>query len=460
MPRTLVPGASTMGVTAQDVDDARRERDRLADEHEAALEAAHASLAEMRGEDGRLPQTAETRGQVEELFAAADQLGLQVDEARDHVERLHRQAFGADRDDRMDAETARRRGHSAGTVGSASLASRLFANEEFRQVLAQARGSANPAAVIARELGTIDLASDAETAMLLSAASARRGGVELAAQFDGDPMVPDDSGRVPNPFGLPTRDPAILDLITISTTGLDLVEYTVQLDEAGNVVGALPGADLGEASINIERRSVPVVDRGTTLPVPERNLEDEGRVRSFLEGRLTGFLRRDAEDNVIAGDGTGESFTGIENWTGVGGSARLAGDNVADGIHRGITQVRMNYFAEPDAVAFGADTWESIVLEKDDQGRYVHSAGALSQIPTSVWGKRGVVAHAIDADKAIVGAWNEAEMVVRIGLQLREFEQHADYARKRLVLIRALYRAAFLINQPTAFSVVDLTEPA
>lgn len=451
------------GVTPRDIEAARRHRDELATRHDQQLAAAHDRLAEMRdANDGVLPTDEATVGEVEQLFASADTTGSELDGARAHLARLQSQAYGAQPDDRMPAEEARRRGHtpeSTRAAGLPSMAARLIGSEEFRAAREETRGrESGIARIYHRHLAGLQLADADETAGLLSVASARRGGV-MAAQFNGDPIVPDDSGRVPSPIEMPVRAPAILDLITIGATELDVIEYTVQTDELGNVTGQPPGTDFLEASVTVERRAAQIVDRGTSLPVPERNLEDEGRIRTFLDGRLRGFLRRDAEAQAVAGDGLGENFTGIENWPGVGVVTRQSGQNIADTIHRQITQVRMAYFDEPNAVALRGDTWETIVLEKDSQGRYVHSAGALSSVPTSLWGKPTVIGHVLAANTTIVGYWPEAELVVRIGVQLREFEQHADFAKKRLVLLRALYRAAFIVNQPVAFSVGDVTTP-
>lgn len=458
MPRTTVPGASTLGVTAQDVDAARRERDRLVAAHEDATEKAQTRLTEMKeANGGTLPATAETRTEVEELFATADKLGAEVDGARDYLADLQGRAYGRDPGDRMPEETARQRGHGSAPSGQFSIAARLLQSDAYQE--ARASGLSGFAAftkAVASGGGAIQVADRLETRALLS-------DIQAAATLE--PLVGDDQRRLFPPADLRTEQVRLLDLISITETDKDNVDYAVTTNAQGNVIGAAYGAVLGTATITTEARAEAVKRRGTLLDVPEGVLSDEARVKTWLEKWMRFFVRLDSETQVLFGDGAGQNFTGIMNWAGVGARARGA-DPVAVAIHKAITDIRIAYFGEPNAVALRPETFGGMVEERASDGHYVNSGGPFSAIPTSTWGKQAVPTTLLrdgtgnagaDPLDAVVGYWPEAELAVREGTEVRDFEQNKDNIEKGMITFRSQYRSAFIVNQPTAFVALDLT---
>lgn len=444
--RQSVPGASTLGVAEGDITAAREELQRLESAHQTASAAATERLHEMR--DG-VAEGAErpTAGQVQELFAEADQLGAEVDAARGIVSSLLARRRGRDPQDQRPAQA--RRG------GAVTMASRFLAADQVRESLEEGGREQRLAGL--RRVQDLELLGAEEFAASLS----RNATVspDLAAQFDGGPLVPDDQSRIWPPAGLPVREATLLDWIRVGTTDSDSVPYTRQTTETSGVAGKAAGVAADESTIVVAVATEEVVDRLTILPVPERNLEDEGRIRSFLDGRLRGMLRRDAESQVVSGPGTaGTDMTGITNWAGVGAYSRGSGEALADALHKGITNVRTNLFEDPDGIGLTAADMETMILARSaSDGHYENHAGPFAPYPMTVWGKRSAVAHVLAAQQAIVGRWDELELVIRMGPTVQEFLQDSDNVRKRLVTLRALYRAAAIIERPQAFCVVTTT---
>jgi hypothetical protein len=452
MSRTIVPGASTLGVTSQDVDAARRERDRLVAEHDDAIEAAQARLREMKeANDGVLPATAAVREEVQELFAGADQLGLEVDAARQHLARVQAQAYGSDPDDQRPGPAAAAAEQRRSRF---SIAARLLESDAY--LAAREQGLTGVAAfrqAVTASGGGIPVATVAETMQLLS----------LAATLE--PLVGDDQSRLWEPSGLNFETPRILDLISVTTTDKDAVDYAVVTVDALTEGGAPYGTALPTSDITTEARTEAVKRRGTVMDVPEGVLSDESRLRTWLEQRMRRRIRLGTETQVLHGDGAGQNFTGIFNWAGVGSRAKGAG-SVAKAILDALTDVRIAYLEEPDAVAIRPETWSFLLGEQGADNHYVNSAGPFGVLPSSMWGKQvapttvlrdGTGNAGADPLDALVGFFPEAELVVREGLEYREFEQNKDNVEKGMVTVRGQYRAAFVVNDPTAFVAVDLT---
>lgn len=434
--RTDIPGASTLGVTESDVEHARTEVARLESLHAEQQEAAVTRLHEMR--DGVAEgATAPTHGQVEELFANADSTAAELDAARRNLARLNGQRYGHDAADQRPVERAR-------DGGLVTLASHILRNEDVMAAMRDHNVS---------DLRNVELVSADEFMSLL-----RGGGAPMAAQFDGASLVPDDQSRILTPYGLPVRQPTLLSWVRMGTTESDTVPFVRQTVESGTVAGKTPGNAANEATITYTGDTEAIVDRLIGLPVPERNLEDNGRLQSLLEGRLTGMLLRDAESQVVAGDGTsGTDMTGIQNTSNINTYTRLAGESLAVTLHKAITGIRKTLFDEPNGIALTADDWETLVLERDDNGQFVNHGGPFSAYPMTVWNKRAAVAHVLGSNESIVGKWDEAEFVVRLGAQIKRFDQHSDYPSKRLVYLRGLYRATLVVETPQAFNAVDTT---
>ena len=260
------------------------------------------------------------------------------------------------------------------------------------------------------------------------------------------------------PVPIPVRTIRLLDLITMSTTDSDAIFYvkeTVRDDVAAETAW---GTAYNEADYEYELETANVRDIGQFIPAHRSNLMDQGQLQGLLEGRLETGVQLRLESEIMSGDGTGQDFQGILNTDGIGHVERdtTTSELILDVLHRGITNVRLNLFQDPDGIVIHPSAYEQAVLERSTAGGYY--LGPASQMDSrTVWGLPAVVSTVIGEPNACVGNFRQGGICwVRSGVQTRISDSHEDFFTKRMVAILAEMRAAFAAWQPRAFCEVDL----
>ena len=287
----------------------------------------------------------------------------------------------------------------------------------------------------------------------------------FGATVDGEPMIPIDQRLFP-PVPIPVRQIRVLDLITMATTNSDKVDYveeTVRTDAAAETA---KGTAYGEAEYDYVRREAVVRDIGHFVPAHRSNLADQGQLQSLLEGRLQTGVQLRLESQIVGGNGIGENLKGILNTSGIAFVDRdvTNTERLVEVIHRGITQVRINLFGEPDAIGIHPSSWEAVLFEKaTSTGLYVIGGveGVAGPTAMTLWGLPVVVSTVFPTGTALVGNYRDGAVAwVRSGVSVRASDSHEDFFTKRMVALLAEMRSAFAAWQPRAFANVDLDYPS
>jgi len=265
-------------------------------------------------------------------------------------------------------------------------------------------------------------------------------------------VVNDVKAYVPQP----RRMAKVLDLITIGDTNSDTVEY-VRQDDFTNVAAETAEATATttgtkpEATIAFTKVTAAVKTIAHWIPATRRALADAGQLRTLVESQLRYGLEFRLESQVVAGDGTGENLTGIQNTSGILTQAKGA-DTVADAIHKAITQVRLG-FIEPNGIALHPNDWEIVRLSKDTTNQYLIGPPGIAAAE-QLWGLPVAVSPAVSDDTGLVGDWRYATLWMREGAQVYASDSHDDFFVKNLVALLAELRAAFGVTMPKAFASV------
>lgn len=410
-------------------------------EHEAAdkKELAEKRVAELR-EAGQNPLTdGELFTEIDELYKAADTPAQEASEIRERadelMQRLSSRSNVSQKRDRI----------MGGDPVAAIMASPEYARLKETGVFESQGGRI--------ELPGIEVASRADVVKAF-----RNHTPLFAATVDGDPMIPEDMRLMP-PIPIPVRAIRVLDLITVSTTDSDTVQYVEETTRTDVAAETAKGDNYDEATYVYTRREAVVRDIGHFVPAHRSNLADQGQLQALLEGRLQSGVERRLESQIVSGTGSGENLRGILETTGIGYVDRdtTNSERLLEAIHRGITAVRLSLEAEPSAIGLHPSSYEDVVFEKDtNTGQYL--LGPASQATSrTIWGFPAIVSSVFPDGTGLVGDYRVGAVLWnRSGVVVRASDSHEDFFTSRMVALLAEMRAAFAAWQPKAFCEVNL----
>jgi HK97 family phage major capsid protein len=204
------------------------------------------------------------------------------------------------------------------------------------------------------------------------------------------------------------------------------------------------------AEIEFEKASATVDKIATFLPISDEMMEDEPQVVSYINGRLSLFVRQAEELYLL------DAILDVA--ASASSAGEIDGDGLFDGIAAAMMHVRTDAGLEPDAVVVTPlDAAKMDVAKATGSGIY-HSGGPYAAPNQNPWGLRRVVTTAGTDTAPLVGAFREGATVWRRGgLSVEASNSHADYFRRNLTALRAEERLAITIFRDDAFQIVDAT---
>lgn len=274
----------------------------------------------------------------------------------------------------------------------------------------------------------------------------------------------------------PFQRPLMLrDLVTNGTTTSDSIEYVrvtgitnnaapvaeatssgPQTVSGANLVNAVGGGYKPESGLAVARVTTAVKTIAHWIPVTKRALADAAQMVTLIDNFLQYGLEEELEDQMIAGDNTGENFEGLGNVSGV--QAQAWDTNLLTTLRKAKTKVRVTGRSVPSGYAMNPADVEALDLLTDNENRYYFGGpGSQGQPGSSLWGLPVIETEAVPAGTAYVGDWSKAILWDRQQATVTTTDSHADFFVRNLVAILAELRAAFGVLQPSAFVEIDLT---
>jgi len=162
------------------------------------------------------------------------------------------------------------------------------------------------------------------------------------------------------------------------------------------------------------------------------------------------------EDKLLNGLGGGTVPEGILNTTGT--LAQLFATDVVTTLAKALEKFATNNGnSAPQAIVMNpADVW-ALRLLKGTDGHYL-LGNPLQQgpIPTP-WGVPLVQSNRVAVSTALVGRFDSVNFLQLEALNVLAFNQHADYAQRNMVYVRAELRGRQLFYAPREVVVASLT---
>ena len=105
------------------------------------------------------------------------------------------------------------------------------------------------------------------------------------------------------------------------------------------------------------------------------------------------------------------------------------------------------------AVLLNPEDQEEIDLLQDKNGRFF-GQGPFGTGPGTLWGVPVIASEKITKGQALMGDFKQVQLLDREGLSVTAFNQHADFAARNLVYVRAELRAGVVVWRPNRLALV------
>jgi len=177
----------------------------------------------------------------------------------------------------------------------------------------------------------------------------------------------------------------IRQLLDVVTTASDLVRYAKQVLRTNNAAPIAEGASAPVSEFGWDKADAPIRKLGHVTHVSDEALSDAGQMQGMIDGELRYGLELEEEQQIIAGDGTGENLTGlVTEASAFAAAAGLPNETRIDRLRLGLLQVALSNYAATGITLHPTD-WAGIDLTKDSQGRYIFGNPNSASTPM-LWG--------------------------------------------------------------------------
>ncbi|CAM3038917.1 phage major capsid protein [Skermania piniformis] len=266
----------------------------------------------------------------------------------------------------------------------------------------------------------------------------------------------------------------IRSLISVRRTASDTVEYVAQTSHtnsaavvpeatssaaptapgsAGPLVRNPGGGYKPEGSWAFERRTAVVKTIAEWVPSTKRALADVGQLEGLINDELRADISEAEENQILAGNGVGDNFTGVLNTSGI--QAQAFDTDIFTTVRRAITKARVVGRSNPTALVVNPAQAEEIDLTRDEQGRFFYG-GPQAVGPRTLWGVPLVESETMPAGTGALADWSKAVLWDREETTVTMSDSHEDFFVRNMVAVLAEERCAFAVTRPSAFVSVDL----
>lgn len=293
-------------------------------------------------------------------------------------------------------------------------------------------------------------------------------GVSLGRESGSGMVRPDYAGVVP--FLL--RPLTLRDVITVSGTGSDLVEFTRISSFTNNAAptaeattGALDSTSglKPESALTTEIVKEPVRSIPHWIPITRRAMMDAPQMEGYVNDLLMQGVEIVLEDQMITGDGAGENLTGLDNTPGITIQNPVLTSGAVDLLkttRQARTKVRTQGRSRPTAYLMHPNDWEQFdVLSAPNSGNF-YFGGPLNMGQPRLWGVPVIESEAVLEGTFYVGDMKQAVLWDREQASIRVSDSPDNYFLRNLLAILCELRAAFGVLRPSAIVRGDLVAGA
>jgi HK97 family phage major capsid protein len=298
----------------------------------------------------------------------------------------------------------------------------------------------------------------------------RSGGITVGSFFKtaivnatgaNQPLVP--AYRVPGIVPPGQQRLTIRDLLNVAPTTSNMIEFCKETSSTNAAApqgkGSSPqvyeNVTKAESAMAFSLVQIPVQTLAHWIPVSRQVLDDSTALQSYINGRMTYFLKLKEEGQLLSGTGSGGDLDGlIPQATAYDTGDNNVGDTFIDTLRHAKKQVGLSDYEATAYVVHPTD-WETIELTKttgtSSSGEYIVANPRVVMQPM-LWGLPVVVTKSITQGHFLCGAfsmgatlWDRQQATVEIS------REHSDFWVKNMAAILCEERLALTVFQADAF---------
>lgn len=215
-----------------------------------------------------------------------------------------------------------------------------------------------------------------------------------------------------------------------------------------------------KSNITLEPVTYPVATIAHTLDAHKNILDDEPRLRTFLNTRMTDGVKYAEDYDLLHSVGSGEEITGLFNTPGVQEYAGLAQDEYSVQVRRAITMAQLAEY-DPTGIVVSPSMWEAIETEEDDMGGFRVAVSVAVGAVKQVWHLDVVSTTAMEDARFLIGAFGMgAQLHDREAVGVTMSTENRDNYERNVVTFRGEERVALEVPRPESFVIGSWTVPA
>ena len=255
-----------------------------------------------------------------------------------------------------------------------------------------------------------------------------------------DPLTDTDADKMPHPT--PRRLRFVTDLLSVREVTEDGVSYIRQTARTNNAAAVARHAQKPTSVYELTQ----IVDRTRTIahisePVAIQDLDDNENLDLFIESELVHGLRLGLENEVVNGDGTGESMEGLLT---VITATEAFNTDLLETTRNAVTTLE-EAEVEPNAWLMSPANWATIEKTKATTGEFIIGDNNPVDLPQRRLHSIPVVTSNAMGTNILLGDFSGARLAVRQNAQI-------DWATSGAVFDDPEYHDLFDHNQTKARS--------
>lgn len=268
-----------------------------------------------------------------------------------------------------------------------------------------------------------------------------------------DTLVPTDrrAGIVPGAF----RTLRVRDLIPTVPTTSNAWQFVRELVFTNAAAETAEGAAKPEATLTFEDVTVNIRTIAHWIKASNQILADAPALRAYIDNRLRYGVELREEQQIVAGNGTGQNISGMTASGNFTAFTPTSGDTAIDSINRAKYAILGADYV-PTGVLLNPADWGALERLKDSQNAYL-VGDPFGQITPVMWGLPVVVSNSMPSGKLLVADFATSYEYVERSTTVIDVGYVNDDFVKNLVTLRSEKRGALAVIRPASTRYGDLT---